>query len=49
MREYRKSCVNKSFRDKIKNQGGIFSMGKKVEKEKNEIVEEFLERMIQRT
>lgn len=41
-REYRKSCVNKSFRDKIKKyQGGIFSMGKKVEKEKNEIVEEF--------
>jgi len=35
----------KSFRDKIKKyQGGIFSMGKKVEKEKNEIVEEFFRR-----
>ena len=43
--EYRKSCVKKSFRDKIKKyQGGIFSMGKKVEKEKNEIVEEFFRR-----
>lgn len=38
-REYRKNCVNKSFR--IKYQGVIFSMSKKVEEEKNKIVKEF--------
>lgn len=42
--EKRKSCVKKSFRDKIKISRRDFFYGKKVEKEKNEIVEEFFRR-----